>query len=900
MFTKPARGAIAVGSVFCVCLAHSARLYAADTYEPNGTHETAPPIASGSPIVSFISSSGDLDFYRFSLSAAQHVRIDLEVPAGADYMVQLEREFPVSGEGFRIDSLDNSGNGVGERFERTLEAGNYWIKVANSDLHPSHDPDSSYTLTLTTPLGGDTFEPNNTRETAAGLPLATTIASYKFTRNDADWYRIVLPLAAHVRIDLDVPNTVDYDVALYGGATNIALVTASQAGNGVDEQALITLSAGTYFVRVGRGNINFNPPTEYSQTDPYFLTVTSGSFGDSFEPNNVRAAARRIGPGSVVSKAYTTNDEDWYRFDVRSAGTVNISLDVPASADLAVELYSTASYLVGSDTEGAGVDESITHAVSGPATYFLRVFTHQPSTTENYVLTLAGATVAPVFSVPGDFDGNGTADLAVYRPSTGMWSVRDQFSVQHGGPGHVAVPGDYNGDRAADVAAYETATGVWRVTGQFAVQFGDPGDVPVPGDYNGDGVTDVAVYRPSTGMWYVRNQLAVAHGGPGDLPVQGDYNGDGATDVAVYRPSTGVWYVRNLLTVAFGGPGDVPVPADYDGDGSMDIAVYRSATGDLVRARPVHSSARPARRPSRAGDYDGDGAAEAAIYRPSTGEWLSWGHFTLQHGGPGDVPVPAARSGLHAAAGDYTGDGRTDIAVYRPSTSHWFVRGALAAQHGEPGDRPVPADYNGDGAIDVAVFRPSIGLWLVRGLFAEQLGDGTDVPVPGDYNGDGAAEVAVYRPSTATWYVLGVPAIQFGVSGDIPIPGDYNGDGITDIAVYRPSTGQWLARNVLDVQFGDSGDIPVPGDYNGDGVMDVAVYRPSTGQWFVRNQFAVQFGDNGDTPVPGDYNGDRRADIAVYRPSTGRWFVRNQFSVQFGDPGDVPVVKIGIPDIPNR
>ena len=28
-------------------------------------------------------------------------------------MVQLEREFPVSGEGLRIDSLDNSGNGRG-------------------------------------------------------------------------------------------------------------------------------------------------------------------------------------------------------------------------------------------------------------------------------------------------------------------------------------------------------------------------------------------------------------------------------------------------------------------------------------------------------------------------------------------------------------------------------------------------------------------------------------------------------------------------------------------------------------------------------------------------------------------------------------------------------------------
>ena len=94
MFTKPARGAIAVGSVFCVCLAHSARLYAADTHEPNGTHETAPPIASGSPIVSFISSSGDLDFYRFSLSAAQHVRIDLEVPREPTTWCSWSASFP--------------------------------------------------------------------------------------------------------------------------------------------------------------------------------------------------------------------------------------------------------------------------------------------------------------------------------------------------------------------------------------------------------------------------------------------------------------------------------------------------------------------------------------------------------------------------------------------------------------------------------------------------------------------------------------------------------------------------------------------------------------------------------------------------------------------------------------
>ena len=101
------------------------------------------------------------------------------------------------------------------------------------------------------------------------------------------------------------------------------------------------------------------------------------------------------------------------------------------------------------------------------------------------------------------------------------------------------VPADYNGDRRMDVAVYRPATGYWFVRNQAAVQFGDPGDKPVPHDYNGDGVMDVAVYRPSTGQWFVRDQSAVVFGGPSDIPVPGDYNGDGEADIAQYRPSTG-------------------------------------------------------------------------------------------------------------------------------------------------------------------------------------------------------------------------------------------------------------------------------------------------------------------------------------------------------------------------
>src|SRR4051794_21959218 len=59
---------------------------------------------------------------------------------------------------------------------------------------------------------------------------------------------------------------------------------------------------------------------------------------------------------------------------------------------------------------------------------------------------------APRLVTPGDFDGTGTTDLAVYRPATAQWVIRradgSTALTRFGDPskGDVAVPGDYDGD----------------------------------------------------------------------------------------------------------------------------------------------------------------------------------------------------------------------------------------------------------------------------------------------------------------------------------------------------------------------------------------------------------------------------------------------------------------------
>ena len=76
-----------------------------------------------------------------------------------------------------------------------------------------------------------------------------------------------------------------------------------------------------------------------------------------------------------------------------------------------------------------------------------------------------------------------------------------------------ATPDDYDGDGKTDLAVYRPSTGVWFILNSASFtgrdqQWGVLGDIPVPGDYDGDGKTDLAVYRPSTGVWFIINSAS--------------------------------------------------------------------------------------------------------------------------------------------------------------------------------------------------------------------------------------------------------------------------------------------------------------------------------------------------------------------------------------------------------
>ena len=262
-----------------------------------------------------------------------------------------------------------------------------------------------------------------------------------------------------------------------------------------------------------------------------------------------------------------------------------------------------------------------------------------------------------MLSGASDYDGDGDSDIAVFNPSTRVWSIKDQYTKKYGVKDSWPVPGNYKGDAAVELAWWSPDRQTWNVRGGFKVKnFGQEGDIPVPADYDGDGLTDAALYRPSTGEWLISYTstapkrweaepaavvTTVFGGGTYQLPVPGDYDGDGSAAPAVYNTSTGEWHLsEGDQHIIYGSAGDLPVQADYDGDGDTDIAVANMKLGEWrIREQYVENINSKDGNIPAPGDYSGNGSAEVVYYKPNNGKWYYTDGSSVKHGGKKDLPL---------------------------------------------------------------------------------------------------------------------------------------------------------------------------------------------------------------------------------------------------------------------
>jgi len=246
---------------------------------------------------------------------------------------------------------------------------------------------------------------------------------------------------------------------------------------------------------------------------------------------------------------------------------------------------------------------------------------------------------APFVLGSGDYDGDGTDDIAIFRENTGLWALRGISRAYFGGTGDMPASGDYDGDGTVEIGIFRPAISLWAIRGLTRDYFGHSTDIVVPGDFTGDGVSVPAIFRPSIGLWAIRGETRTYFGMSDDRPIPGDYYGDGTREIGIFRGSSGLWAIRYLTRLYFGASSDTAVPGDYDGNGFWEVGIFRPTTGlwairGITRIYYGASSDQPI-----PADYKGDGTDDISIFRDSSGLWAAKSLTRLYYGTAGDIPV---------------------------------------------------------------------------------------------------------------------------------------------------------------------------------------------------------------------------------------------------------------------
>ena len=289
-----------------------------DQYEPNNTYSQATALTLDADVQELVLLNGDVDFFTFTLTETRLVefRVEIENP----YNVYLE--IAVTDERGEYVA-EQYGSNVDMTFSVVLGAGQFNIQCSSP-----WDAVVYYSLGVAADeVADDELEDNDSMEQAVPMDLPSTTSALIINSNDPDYYRVTLPQDGLLSASLTL-SSVDNDT--YGSVSLHLLDAMGEAihwreiyPNSTDEVSAL-LPSGDYYIRV---YANQSDTAEWSYDLRLDLDVSVQE--DIYEENDTGDDAALVELDLVDSAlVFARGDEDWFRFEVKESGVVEIDVEV--------------------------------------------------------------------------------------------------------------------------------------------------------------------------------------------------------------------------------------------------------------------------------------------------------------------------------------------------------------------------------------------------------------------------------------------------------------------------------------------------------------------------------------------------------------------------------------------
>ncbi|MCZ8514840.1 S8 family serine peptidase [Paenibacillus filicis] len=367
----------------------------ANMYEPNNRKAQAKTISISKKIAASFSGGTDQEWYAVDADYDGTLNVGLDLDPSLAVNVQ---HTDASG---KLTSTTVQG---GQTVPFQVTKGRNYLLLQLSDRN--RRAETPYQLTTSFDIYKDPYEDNDKQYKAFVLPSRSqTIKGTFHQYNDVDWFELPIPESGSLGIRVTT-DTARIDPVLLVQRRGEKAVTIDQGDDGAEEiYDLPKVFPGSYYIRISNVKDYANPVVgEYTLSIEYNAKLI-----DPNEPNNHWYQATAVSLDTPYNGLLDTSEDiDWFQFQVGEESLVNISLtDIPSSVTIYMALYDgSLKSIAGSMNSPPSTGQQLTGKFA-PGTYYVKLTTGTPFDNQMYQFRV---TAQPLLGGYTDIKGHWAQD----------------------------------------------------------------------------------------------------------------------------------------------------------------------------------------------------------------------------------------------------------------------------------------------------------------------------------------------------------------------------------------------------------------------------------------------------------------------------------------------------------